>query len=742
MHLNRTFQFWATRTRLRAILNSGEPCSMRQRHYRSRCVVSLIVSALAALIPPFAVAASEGIGSSFEVREGKAATQVVLLQHGNAVLQSPVEGLWSIAVGWKDGWPAEWRHASPSSTQNEGEWTVLKGTIELESGTWKLTDSYRQRGDAVQCIRRFEWTGDKPLERCTLSVRFQAPGTGKGVVLPGILYHGNPSGERSGRTPAFHGDAGELAIFEEHRFPMPFASFEFPAGNGYFGAALHSLPAPVPYGNLRDQWWSLGVAAHPDLTEFVLLSGPTASNGQRSVVKAVQGGFLPYDNAYLNVEPGAIIEKAFYLQTFPVEAAGSGFQRAVKQSLALFGPADPDEFPSFEEIVRAKLRYARTRWLEVGADSTDSVGSGAGNGPFPAGFRKYYDRNLLVLGWCGQSAAPGYALQVLTDIGNQSESRRMVQKSLDFLSGAEFYEEGFHTWYDADQRKWFQPSGNPEILSQGQAMMNVANAIRVGKERSFDTSRWEAFLTRASDFHASRILADNWKPLSTNEAFFIAPLTRAYRLLGTDRWREAALKAGEVYAARHLSMTEPYWGGTLDASCEDKEAAWAALEGFLALYDMTGERHYLDWAQHAADVALTYLVVWDIDLPPGRLRNHGFKTRGWTAVSVQNQHIDVYGVLIAPSLYRLGQLSGRPELQDLAEMMFRSCGQLIDPYGSQGEQPQHTNYAQRGAVTSPEGLRGGYVEDWTVFWITAHFLNAAAQFKELGVDVGERVIFE
>jgi hypothetical protein len=82
----------------------------------------------------------------------------------------------------------------------------------------------------------------------------------------------------------------------------------------------------------------------------------------------------------------------------------------------------------------------------------------------------------------------------------------------------------------------------------------------------------------------------------------------------------------------------------------------------------------------------------------------------------------------------LGQLTNRSELQDLAQLMFRSCGQLIDPFGSQGEQPQQTNYAQHGEVKNAFGLRGDYVEDWTVFWITAHFLNAAAQFKELGVN--------
>jgi hypothetical protein len=67
--------------------------------------------------------------------------------------------------------------------------------------------------------------------------------------------------------------------------------------------------------------------------------------------------------------------------------------------------------------------------------------------------------------------------------------------------------------------------------------------------------------------------------------------------------------------------------------------------------------------------------------------------------------------------------------------MYRSCGQLLDPYGSQGEQPQQTNYAQRGDVSDLFALRGGYAETWTVFWITAHFLNAAARLQELGAPI-------
>lgn len=74
-------------------------------------------------------------------------------------------------------------------------------------------------------------------------------------------------------------------------------------------------------------------------------------------------------------------------------------------------------------------------------------------------------------------------------------------------------------------------------------------------------------------------------------------------------------------------------------------------------------------------------------------------------------------------------------LKQFSKVMYRSCFQLTDPYGSQGEQVQQTNFAQRGDMRDVYKLRGGYSENWTVFWITAHFLNAAAQFEEMGVDL-------
>lgn len=635
---------------------------------------------------------------------------------GHALLASPPDGLWSIATGWRNGWPADWHHAVADGSETAGAWTVAYGHMDLPLGTWRLRDACRPRGRVIECVRRWEWTGTECLPGCTLSVRWLTPARQPAALLPGILYHGNPSGAASGRVPVFNGTPGEEAIYEEHRFPVPFASLEWVHGDGRFGAALHTVPSPVPGARLPDQWWSLGVRMHGPCAELTLLSGPCASNGRRSVVKACQSGFLPYDHAYLTVAPGTVIEKRYFLEAYPVEQEGSGFRRPLRTAIELWRPFSADGLPTFAEITRAKYRYALSRWTESGD---------------VAGFRKYPDRDTLVMGWCGQAAAPGYALQVLAAGLQDPRAVERVQKSLDLLASAPFYEDGFHTWFDPASQTW----SRTELLSQGQAMLNLARAIRVGRSGPLCTCRWEAFLRQACDVHSSRILADRWKPVSTNEGFFIAPLCAATVLFDTDRYRTAAEKAGLHYAARHVPMREPYWGGTLDAQCEDKEGAYAALQGFLALYELTRDRQYLDWACHACDVVLSYVVIWNIDLPPGRLRDHAFQTRGWTVVSPQNQHIDAYGVLMAPDIYRLGKLLDREDMQQLALLMVRSCGQLMDPFGSHGEQPQHTNYAQRGQVDSAFGLRGGYAEDWTVFWLTAHFLNAAAQFAELGVEV-------
>lgn len=637
---------------------------------------------------------------------------------GDLCLTPPAEGLWSVAFAWRNDAPADWHHVHAEKCEQAGEWTILSGELPSCGGRWLLRDAYRAEGDLLHCIRRYEWQGQRTLDSVTLGIRWQLPVCRTRPFLPGILYYGNPSGARN--TPdnvvCYSSQPEEFALFEEHRYPMPFASFEAECAGRYAAATLFTVPSPLSDSRYPDHWWSLGLRQAGDRPELLLLSGPVGYNGRPGACKALQKGCLQLPAQYLAVRPGTVIEKEFLLALDPAPARGAAFQRPVHRALEVFCPFSTEGLPSYDGILRAKYRMARSRWIE------DDCAAGFNMYPEP--------RRAIVMGWCGQAASPGYFLQHLGAVADSTAIRAMVQRSLDFLSGTPFSDKGFCVAYDLRSHRW----SSRDPVSMGQAMYNFALAIRSARRTGgYDTARWETFLRRACDFAAHRIGDPAWHPRSTAEAFFIAPLVIASELFGCEAYIVAAVKAAEHYAARHLSMDEPYWGGTLDASGEDKEGAWAAFQGFLALYEYTHDSEHLRRAQHAADVCLSYTVVWDIPLPAGRLADRALRTRGWTSVSPQNQHLDVYGVLYAPELYRLGMYTHDEALMHTARVMYRSCGQLIDPWGSQGEQIQQTNFAQQGDLSDVARLRGGYSEGWTVFWITAHFLNAAAKFDEMGV---------
>ena len=655
-------------------------------------------------------------GSSFAQITLKNDRPEFLIQD-KVVVSAPEEGLWSVATGWKDDWMCEWKHADPQKVEKSGEWTVLSGKMSFDRGDLLLRDSYRQiRSGLVQCVRRYEWTGTETLPYVTLSVRWKMTGERMMPCLPGILYYGNKNGAKVNPEiiPVYEGTDGEFALFEEHRYPMPFAMLEN-AAEGY-ASALHTVPSPVRGAVLADQWWSMGVEANDGFSEFVLYSGPIGYNHRHSVAKALQKKPMRYADTWIDLEPGRIIEKTFYIETYPIDAEGTGFQTPVYTSLDLHRPYDVDRFPSFDEIVRGKYNFAKNRWIDLG------------NGA--VGFNMYDNslRKELVMGWCGQADSPGYSLQVLSKRLKDNQIVDMVQKSLDFLTTYEINPATglFPVRYDG---KGYS-QGDP--VSCGQAMYNFAKAIETARKSSvYDTSKWESFLRKACDAASARILSEGWNPKSTAEGFYIAPLAISSKLFKNKTYRQAAEKAAQLYADRHLTMNGCYWGGTLDATCEDKEGSWAAFQGFLEMYERFKDAKYLQWAKHAMDVCLSYVVVWDIPLPAGRMADYNFKTTGWTVVSAQNQHIDVYGVLFAPEVYKMGKYLQDDRLCSLAKVMYRSCYQLTDAYGSQGEQLQQTNFAQRGDMSDVYRLRGGYAERWTVFWITAHFLNAAARFEEL-----------
>ena len=674
-----------------------------------------------------------------------AAAIVIAAKFGMAAML-PVE----TGFGWKDGWVAEWKSNVPG--------------LEVRDSSTEVRDGL------VKVVRRWTWNGKEPLEKVTLSVRYRVKGDSKQLkpFMPGILMYGNPSnkGRTDGRVPVFAGDKGEFAIFEEHRLPMPFVLLE--NANGGEFVAIHTLPSPIRGAVREDLWWSIGVEVADGGTDIVMLSGPIGYNRRRSVAKARQGTAMKYDETYVTLRPGQVVEKTFWIQTGKATQDAFGFEQAMDVSLDLFKPYRTDCYEPFERIFRVKRDYAMTRWMEERGASGFNMYD-CGNGMTDV-YERAHRRREIVLGWCGCAATCGYALPVLDiDKGDWVKA----QKSLDFISdmfGATIRPSDglFCVRYNMDTGK--TSGGDP--VSCGQALNCIVKAIRFAEKSGgrgatalpcqqsgerLNSAKWRAFAEKALDAIAASILKPNWQePKSTNAGFLVAPLVAGSEIFGKKEHLAAAKKLAAVFERRYFGYDGVYWGGTLDARCEDKEGAFAAFQGYAALLrnaingrarrprraangqdarcPSAEEKKYARLAQHAMNMMLTYTMVWDATYPPGRLSDHAFKSTGWTVVSAQNQHLDAFGVLATPEIWRMGEYLKDDRLKKLAAVMYRSCFQLTDDSGSLGEQIQHTNFGQRGDMSDVYRLRGGYAERWTVFWLTAHFLNAAAEFKEMGVN--------
>ncbi len=644
--------------------------------------------------------------------------KIIFSDNGKSELFIPADEYWAVATAFEGKTPVQWHYGAVYYCKSLPDGVILSGKISVPGGEISCQDFCIFNENALEIRRRWHYTG-KTISNITLSYRFRQPGNSGRILLPGVLYYGNPSGRNSGRVPFVTGSPHEKAFFEEHRLPMPFISSENSTTAAM--AAIHTIPSPVPQAARQDTWWSLGVEYANEYTELAGYSGFVSCNGVDGNIKCSQTEFVELPGNGMTLSDDMIVEKSFALQVDSHTTRGGAFLPAVNCAVSRWQiPLLPI---NMVDLLRRKYRYALQREYRDGAIT------GSLQNLVPAVPKQ------ILFGWTGRSETMGFAAPVLGKICGDSEAEKRAERYFDFLITSPVNENGFHARYFIEEAEF----KDQNFVSQGQALETFAMALQLYRDRGEKIpDKYLDFLRRVCRTWYNRIMDDTWYPRSTNEAFLAAPLAMASQLLDEKDFAAAAIKTADHYIARHAEMDEPYWGGTLDAKCEDKEGAAAAMGAFFAVYKLTGQQKYLQAAEHACGVFLTYLQLWDIPMPPGRLADNFFRSAGWTAVSVQNMHLDIYGVWVAPLLWEIGQTLNRPEWQQLALPMVVNCGQLTDAYGSTGEQIDHTNFSQQHKRTTLETFRGGFAEHWVVFWLTAAFLNAAARFEILGISLFDR----
>ena len=162
------------------------------------------------------------------------------------------------------------------------------------------------------------------------------------------------------------------------------------------------------------------------------------------------------------------------------------------------------------------------------------------------------------------------------------------------------------------------------------------------------------------------------------------PLVMGYHYFKDKRYLTAARRTVD-YLEQSIIARSDYFSSTLDANCEDKEAAIAAVTStyYLAMVTKGAERqHYIELCKQAAYFALSWYYLWDVPFAQGQmLGDLGFHSRGWGNVSVENNHIDVFVFELPHILKWLSTAVNEPRFARMYDVIYSSLNQLLPVEG-------------------------------------------------------------
>ena len=157
-------------------------------------------------------------------------------------------------------------------------------------------------------------------------------------------------------------------------------------------------------------------------------------------------------------------------------------------------------------------------------------------------------------------------------------------------------------------------------------------------------------------------------------------LVMGWKYFGDKRYLAAAKRTVD-YVEKNIISKSDYFSSTLDANCEDKEAAIAAVTStyYLAMVTKGKERaHYIDLCRQAAYFAMSWYYTWDVPFAKGQmLGDVGFRSRGWSNVSVENNHIDVFVFELPHIVKWLSTVTGEKRFAKMFDVIYSSLCQLM-----------------------------------------------------------------
>lgn len=493
---------------------------------------------------------------------------------------------------------------------------------------------------------------------------------------------------------------------------------------------------------LREEGDRLRLAFRFPASEGSAISTSHGESGRRTTPNR-------WRSRYHSLVPGAVQRYALVVAPFRVESAPVLVRRAWRLAFDLLDPAPArHDIGAVERAIGSHL-----------SDHVDELPNGA------AGVRFLRDSVTDVeeefyfgLGFCGRNEQVAWHLLRL---GHRYGNERYLEQGrriLDFWTtrtGPGFTRAAYHAERDAfGGQDWYRhrranvpdpPEGEAvSIRELVEGHLGCLQAWREERSREVDHPRWLAWCTTFADWLLSQQdragLFPRWWTLggdvldpSTTGSFNAIPfLCELGGIVDRTDLVDAARRAGEtLWNGSHRCGV--FVGGTVDnPDVLDKEAATISLEAYLALYAATEEERWLDAATVAADVAETWLYLWNLPmvvaddpLPPEW--GEGATSVGLSAVAVGGSGADQYLAWNVDEFARLGELTGDEHYLRVAELCLHNTKTMLSlpdrlfDFAGPGWQQEHWAVAMR---------RGHGARRWWLPWVTVCHLAGMAKLED------------
>ncbi|HEY9291502.1 MAG TPA: hypothetical protein VIP98_09525 [Microlunatus sp.] len=580
----------------------------------------------------------------------------------------------------------------------------------------------RPDGDRLAVLLGWRSAADHRLDDLVVGLVLRSA-AGARVTIPQVIYHDNPAVDPARTIP--HVGRGGF-VTQAHRLPIPAVCAER-AGEALI-LAIEDDPSRADVG-------SLGAVADPDRTLIIGASGVIMFDGCADVDYVHKAVITERAAGYLTLSPGARFEQRFLIERTRITPPGQGYRRLVEFAEEAFPAGDHDHRAelSRDQAIALKTAALDARWFDDG--------TAAGYLKFPAWGepRKKPGRpdHDFLYGWTGQSLRLSWCEARLGLRNSEPARLDRCRRAVEFyLDGSASQLEGLR-WnhYVHDDPSWggFRLNGAPMISARahGETLVDLADIIEdltIAGETVPD--HWaDAVVTGADHVIKTRLAGGiapiGWRadgsPIADRRGFAGVPaahaVAAAYRAGGDQRHLDAAIELAEAYhRLPGPGFERPYAFATLDAACEDKESGLYYLRLLITMYDLTGDRRYLDRGTAVADWLLTWVYHTSPSFEPGAMLSEaGFRSRGWPGVSVQNHHLDVF--FWTHDLWRLGRLTGVDRYCRWAIEIDVALRQGIcttpgewgfEVVGEQAEAYFVTDWQQRGAANT-----------WNPSWVIA-----------------------